>query len=378
MRTELFLESSRRTQSRWEEQFDSEQPYLTQTLSWKEGMKYRYSPESFPLDKRQLQRMQQSGNLIGKLLNQTCKSSVLEFRIDFVLDGKNQPWIAEVQTDDRGIPAMAITRNYRGSKQPDIFSELPLSFINSLKIVSGKSDPTLLITYPDDEYFYYAGFYDFARLCWAVDENVEIIICPRKTLNPQGQSISFHPPDEGAEVVLEPDLIWDFSGSLPASSRQIQPLVNKQLLLDVWGASDESLLFDLRKFVPRATKPLSPEVIKNKNDWLLKPISGKWSQSVVIGESINQAQWEEFIKNNSDNSVAQKFVPPRQESFYVRKNNGGYDLEMMFARLEGYYCLAPQGWILADVLVTCIPGYPVHGRRDCIMIPGELKFEREK
>ena len=177
---------------------------------------------------------------------------------------------------------------------------------------------------------------------------------------------------EGVVLQIKPDLIWNFSSD-PLPGRVIQPMVNKQVLLDAWR-SEDPLYRQLREFIPEA-RPIDFEGMKDeKNDWILKPLDGKWSRGITIGPQVSEDKWRKALRRE-EGLIAQRYIPPRTDWLTVRKKKSTYSTyseEPLYSRVEGYYCRTPQGWKLVDVLATCTPDIPVHGKRDCIMIPGVI------
>jgi hypothetical protein len=240
---------------------------------------------------------------------------------------------------------------------------------------SGKPNPFLVIIYPQEEEFYYTGFRDFAQLCWAENPESNILVSSNSDVSAFGrgcQTMQINFP-EGIKFLGRPDFFWDFSDTLFKQSFSIQPLVNKQFLLDIWQ-KDNPLSIKLRDYIPQVKPANDPEVVQEKDNWILKPVSGRWSKGVVIGQKMPTTEWEELTIGSKD-LIAQKFIEPKQEYFYVReKKKAEFKKEPFFARVEGYYCVDSSEWKLADVLATCTPDIPVHGKRDCIMIPGKVKY----
>lgn len=371
MRPEIFPSGSVVLQEKMEDQYKKELPYFLQSFSWKEGMTYKYSPDFYPLNRKQLETLRLSGQAMGEYLSEYVRiDNLLEFRLDFVCDWNGKLFITEAQTDDRGLPAVATTRNARVRNNPGIFPGVDQAFMNALEQKSGKDNPNLAIIYPDEERFYYAGFYDFAKLTWERNPKSNILVAPRSAIGNDNGVLDLKVPFTGYKLQDEPDFIWDFSLSLPDSQKLIQPLVNKQPLLDIWNNQDEKTA-RLRQIVPRTLPIRDEEVKKEKNKWILKPLNGRWSKGVVIGRNVSAEEWEK-AGQSEEKIVAQEFIDPRVESFYVRNKKGKYERNNFFARVEGYYCMDKSGWKLADVLATCTPDLPVHGKRDCIMIPGKV------
>lgn len=355
-----------------ESQFQTEYPYLTQSFSWREGMRYKYCPQSYPLIGSQVDLMAQAGKLVGKYLQTAYKNlGIIEFRIDFVSDANGGLYITEVQTDDRGLPAMAIARNSRGKLQPEIFPGVSASFCQSLREYSGNSRPSLLISYPDQEYFYYSSFYDLARLCWGEDPDVDITVEPISAIEVLGKdSVRIKNKGDKSSLIMQPTLTWDFSGKLPEEFDKIQSPVDKQLLIDVWSKPFDSTKKSLQYFIPEVTRPQLLNLADDKRKWIIKPINGRWSKGVILGYKASTLEWASVL-GKDDHLLAQRFIQPVPEVFEVRNDKGDYSNQIMFSRVEGYYCLLNSNWRLVDVLATCTPDLPVHGRRDCIMIPGQ-------
>jgi hypothetical protein len=366
MRTETFI-NKKEAYNNLETQYGAEIPYLKQTRSWKKGTRYQYSPDNYLLTEDQLLKLQSAGNAIGKFLDRKYPRQVLEFRIDFVESAENGLfYITEVQTDDRGLPAVAIVRNARGQEAP--FPGVVKAFVQETVNKTGKHYPKVLITFPKKEEFYYAGFHDFATLCWGTMELTEVIVTPRDQLTtlPENRFV-IKTRLSGQKLIYSPDLIWDFSDQPLRTSGAIQPKVSKQLLLDITqGESQIS-----KEYVPETRYP-DIEVVQNKKAWVLKPIEGRWSKGVVFGFRTSQDEWEKEAQKES--TIAQQFIKPLEKLYYVREGQNNFRLKRMLARVEGYYIRNSQEnlWVLADVLATCTKDLPVHGKRDCIMIPGKV------
>lgn len=349
-----------------ERKFASEMPLLEQTASWRAGMRYRYSPESYPISSSLYSKLVKTGNLVANLLHR----KVIEFRIDYVIDRQDNPFVTEVQTDDRGLPAIAIARNAKGYPQKEFFPGVLEPMTNITKKLTGKKSPTILVTFPQAESFYYAGFFDLARLLRAWGQ-IDVVPTPKENLVAiSKKEISFKQNIHGLALKLKPDLIWDFSQN-PIVFRQIQPLVTKQILLDIWDG-DGPINMELKSVTPRTVSAQEKEVLSRKK-WVLKPLNGRWSKGVVFGYNVTDTEWRGVISSQGANLVAQEFIEPRNERLYIRDGNS-FTLENRYARVEGYYIKDPNGgWILADILATCNKELPIHGMRDSIMIPGEMK-----
>lgn len=346
-----------------ERRFISEVPYLEQTKSWRGGMRYKYSPDTFELNQKQLARMQGAGRIIGGFLN---TPDFLEFRIDFIESSNGTLFITEVQTDDRGLPAIAIARNSKGFDQSGNFQGIYQPLLTAFKKCSGIENPKVLITFPKDELFYYLGFYDLARMLSAYG-NIEMLVVPREDISPnEDKQVKVKMPD-AYQIQFNPDLTWNFSDEPINVGKNIQPRLTKQLLLEL--NSDET--FRRQKFVPTVKKP--SQIGSDRHNWVLKPIDGRWSKGVVFGFKTTQKEWDEAISR--EGLIAQKFIEPRKRKFYVRQGPNKYSLEAFYTRVEGYYVkdFDTNLWELTDVLATGTASLPVHGRRDSIMIPATVK-----
>ncbi len=342
-------------------QYQQEYPYLEQTLSWREGMRYRYSPDQYPLTLRQANAMREAGCLVGIFLQNEYGNKFAEFRLDFVQNEQRELFITEIQTDDRGLPAIANVRNSKG-ESPDFPGIVP-SFIEGLKIITRKNDPSLVVIFPEEEYFYYTGFYDFARIANTYDPDIALSIFPDSAIHYSGDAVVAS--QNGAFITMRPDLIWDFTNM----NGDFQPLVTKQPLVDIWRSSS-SLACELRQFIPYTTLPDKAEVKALKKDWILKPIAGRWSKGVVLGFREDEVDWKKSCE--TPDLIAQRYILPYSECFNYRNSRGNFEKGAFFARIEGYYTLTSKGFNLVDILVTCTPEVPVHGRRDCIMIPARI------
>jgi hypothetical protein len=355
----------------FEHLFFAEYPYLEQTDSWKVGMKYRYSPETYPLTLDQYESMKKSGVLLGQYLIESGYDNLLEFRVDYIKDRNGKLLLTEIQADDRGLPAVVIARNARGTNK-NTFPGIEEPLINAVKNVSGNNKVDILITYPDREYFYYAGFNDLARIINARRSGVNIIPCAISNIKKGENTNKIIIPLEGLSFFIKPDLVWDFSNSCIVNAKYIQPMINKDILIKIW--TDESPLAQkLRQFTPFTTSPLNKNVVRNKDTWVLKPIEGRWSRGVTFGFQENDAEWKRLVSESSENLVAQRFISPATEAFYSRRKPNYYTYDSYYSRVEGYYILTDGEWVLADVLATCTAELPVHGKRNCIMIPAEIK-----
>lgn len=377
MRVEILPKTQiENDQSTREDQYIRELPYLEQTCSWREGMRYIYSPDCFPIKNREFQSMVQAGRDVGEILN-LISPRIIEFRLDFIGSFSGNLFITEVQTDDRGLPAIAIARNARGSTQENFLPGAVPSFIKAIKTLAQANDPKLAIVYPQKERFYYAGFYDLSRICQAFCPEAEIFtLSDQAILDISDKRIIARFPD-GSTGEIPIDFLWDLSETTGNQSSLIQPRITKAILLEIWNDQSSRLTPELktklRKVVPQTCLPEKPEVIQNKNKWILKPVEGRWSQGVIFGEKVTQEQWEKAVEESKTNScLAQKFIKPRNDWVLVRDKNGVYYQEALVARIEGYYFKTESGWILADILATLTENLPVHGKRDCVMIPGKI------
>lgn len=354
-----------------ERRFTSEQPYLEQSQSWREGMRYRYCPERYSILQDQWQRMVSCGELVGQLLEQQYDHSIIEFRLDYVADDNGKLLVTEIQTDDRGLPAVTIERNARGIELGQPFLGVAETFLKSLQLYTQVPDPLLLITYPKKERFYYHGFYDFAKICFAQQSGPHIIVTERENITVDNQQLRIPIPQEGLNLTLKPDLVWNFSEQPIPAFKQIQPKITKAILTSIWSsANDNPLAQELKQYVPEVIPLNSPQLSGQKDSWILKPIDGKWSRGIVIGKRVDEIKWDQFLQSNS--LIAQRFIQPRIDLLDVRTKNGNFALARMYSRIEGYYCRIESGWELADILVTATPDYPVHGRHDCIMTVAQV------
>jgi len=366
MRVEAFASSEQSFQE-FEMQYESEISYFKQSLAWKSGMRFRYSPETYLVSPDKLNRMQMVGGIVGSYLGKKRSGQVFEFRIDFVESEEDGLlYVTEVQTDDRGLPAVTLVRNARG--KDDTLSGVVGPFCEELVARTGSSQAKLLITYPKNEEFYYRGFQDFSRFCWAESENVEILVFPRDEVSVlSSNKVAITIPYQGTRLIYYPELVWDFSGDPLTDCRMVQPKVTKSLLSDM----QKEQLDSIKPFVPEIRKP-DNDVADNKDYWVLKPIDGRWSKGVIFGSRTTQLDWEQAVLEPG--IIAQRFVPPATDLFYLRLGPYKYALERMYSRVEGYYVYNSRNnsWLLADVLATCTKDIPVHGKRDCIMIPGKV------
>lgn len=376
LKSEIFIQRKDQGKNeKFESQFQSEAPYIEQTAAWKAGMQYRWSPDNYDLSKNQVDRFLACGELLGSCLDKKYQN-LLEFRVDFVPDKDGILSVAEVQTDDRGFPAMANIRNSR--KNQTSFPGLSESFVKALEKYSGKTSSSMIVVFPDEEKFYYAGFNDVAYLLWGLNPTAEVIVTPKSCVTQLSPAqLLVDRKREGYKIPLKPDFIWDFSESL-AMDQLIQPKVDKQLLLDIWTQND-SISKKLRAYIPEARPASDPDVQKDKNEWVLKPIDGKWSKGVTLGVRETRQRWKEKIESQGKELLAQRLVEPQSRWFSIRKKPGVYVEQPMYSRVEGYYTKNPGGgWQLADVLATCTPEIPVHGMRECIMIPGIISLSEEE
>lgn len=357
--------------------YEEENQFLTQSVSWREGMRYRYSPDSYPLTAEQIESMTKAGEGFGTTLENLYGENIVEFRLDFVKSIDNRLLVTEVQTDDRGLPAIAIARNMRRTSS-DCFLGVEEALDAALRNKLRKDGYSLAIVYPDDERFYYAGFNDLSTMMWAVNPKAEILVVTENQLDITSSPSTFK-PSLTLPLVIEPDLFWDFTEKYSSS---FQSRVSKKLLQYIWELNPGSA--DLRTYVPEVTSVEDPRVSQEKEEWILKPENGRWSRGIVIGRETVREQWTKAI--TQPDLVAQKFIPPATDWLRVRKEwfdkknrrHLSYPLEPLYARVEGYYFKLSEGWILGDVLATCTPTIPVHGKRDCIMIPGTMNPNPEE
>lgn len=352
-------------------QFKSEIPFTTQTLAYQEGMSYLYSPDSYEITYEQFERMQACGKNFGNLLKSTFGEQVIEFRLDFVKDKLSNLFVTEVQTDDRGLPAIVNVRNSKGLQQADILPGTAELFAKAIRQKANSDTPSTVLIYPDSEYFYYAGFYDLARILAGIDpNNTFTVLSDNEIESINGQTIITKPLYNGARFVIKAELIWDFATVKTAEIERIQPLVDKTLLSDIWTNQDP-LSLSLRSFIPEVTSTKDQRVSNNKNAWILKPANGRWSKGIIMGINSDQEAWEKTI-SQSDGLLAQNFIYQPKEEFKVIKKSGEFEIRNFYSRVEGYYIKVDNQWVLADILATCTPKLPIHGQRECIMIPGKI------
>lgn len=355
---------------RFQNQYIAEQLFIAQSFPYAEGMRYLFSPDSYPITNRQYVDMVDCGIRFGRYLDFVYPGSILEFRLDFVKNLSDNLFVTEVQTDDRGLPAMAIARNSRGNLQPDLLPGAIESVVDAFKQKAQANDPLITLIYPASERFYYAGFYDVARICKAIDPNTTLtVISDNEIVSVNNNQITTI--ENGSYFTMQPDFCWNFANINLGEIEQIQPAVTKDILLDAW-AKDIPILSELRDYIPRVVLPNDPEVVNDKDQWIIKPINGRWSQGIVIGRKTEQQEWER-ITSLGNGLIAQRFIVPPLETFKVKTKNDNYEDKSFYSRVEGYYVKIDGKWILADILATCTPDLPVHGKRDCIMIPGEIK-----
>lgn len=355
-----------------ESRFTSEQPYLEQSQSWREGMRYRYCPERYSITQDQWQHMVRCGELVGQLLEQQYGYSIIEFRLDYVADDNGKLLVTEIQTDDRGLPAIATERNARGQLPQEPFTGIINPFLKALQSLVQKDDPLLLITYPQKEKFYYNGFYDFRELCFAEQLGPQVIIAPQEKISPApNRNVRLLIAREGLVLNIQPDLVWNFDPNSPITGfPEIQPQVDKSLLERVWSI-DTKLSQALRSYIPRTIIPNGVPLAPQDN-WILKPISGRWSQGVIIGKKVDQSVWDQQFRRTNGNMVAQEFINPRIDYLWVRTGNNQFGRLPLYSRIEGYYCIGPTGWTLTDILITATSRYPVHGQRESIMTLAQI------
>lgn len=364
MRTEI----AENPYQEFKERFFEEEKYISQTSEWKSGMRYNYSPDNYPISREQLTQLEIIGPVIGELLEKSFpKDTFVEFRIDFVNNRPdNRFYVTEIQTDDRGLPAMANVRNVRSTTGQEKFPGVTKALASSLKDLSGKAVSSLLIVFPEEESFYYSNMADFAQLLAA--EGIETIpVSDNLIANGNKGEIRVRVPYDNIYFAIKPDFIWNFSTKTLQGSNAIQPAVDKALMIDQINM----------EFIPK-TIPINKNTKRGllvcKDDWVIKPISGRWSKGVLFGNTMSSKEWETEVEKNSGTAIAQQFIPPKKERFYVRGKNGDFTLKSLFARVEGYYVKNQKtdAWEIADVMATCTEKLPVHGKRDCIMIPGEV------
>jgi hypothetical protein len=343
--------------------------YLEQSKSWKEGMQYRFSPDFYPITQKQYQQMLTCGTLMGNYLNDTISPNILEFRLDMIKDYRDKLWITEVQTDDRGMPAMAIARNASGisPKLPGLMELLD----QSLTQKTNSPEYSLAFIYPDSESFYYAGLYDVRNILRMINPKNEILVTPRSELKIQDDTFITSPKLTGANAYFRPNYIWDFSETLD-DPRLIQTKVDKNTILRPWIQSGP-LETQLKEFIPEVIKADgNPRVILEQKDFILKPVAGRWSKGIAIGKYTDNYLWTRLAAYQPD-LIAQKYIDPPSDWLKVADKKGQISREPFIARIEPYFVKVGDTWKLADILATCTKTQPIHGTRDCIMIPAKIE-----
>lgn len=349
-----WTESGQARIENFEQLYQAIQPYIEQTERWRAGMKYRFCPEMFPLNPNQLERIKEIGSTIGQFFEQLCGFTPIGFRLDLIQDEKDNLWVNEIQTDDRGLPEMSILRNAYGST---ILLEgvVPL-FLNAIRIQYPLAK-SVIIVFPDDERYYYASTYDFARLCRGYDPTLEVWAVPKSET-----SGKLYNTGDGKDI-RSADVAYDYTGEI---TQCFQP-VTKKLLADLSEMSVKS--------IPETT--FNTQRVKRQEEWVIKPVEGRWSQGVIFGINASNSEWKSAIENvRKGFAVAQRFIFPKVNWLPVRTENRDgvtYPQEGFFLRLEGYFFLSEEKkYELADIMVTGREELPVHGQRDCIMVPAKL------
>ncbi len=359
-------------------------PYIEQTNRYMQGMRYRFSPEMLAVEDGQLAFLQQVGERVGRQWELQSGKPPLGFRIDFLQATDGRLLISEVQTDDRGLPEMAVIRNAYGESGLE-------GVVAGMVKAMGAAYPdarTMLFAYPDSEEFYYSAFPDLARLLnfearavQGLDLNFVVKPGSQLTDNNGGfRTGDYRNPEATA------DIVYDFSGKVSKSVNCVVQ-ADKMFIRDLSGLARKGDPI-LAAAVPFTTMFDPPRIAYTaKENFVIKPVNGRWSRGLLIGNTTSESDWLRGLKEvELGNAVLQSYVEPAQIPFRVRserqtteKIDGrkqevtavSYPVERLYTRVEAYYAF-DGGYSLADVMVTARPGYPVKGMRDCIMVPGKL------
>lgn len=358
---------------RFEETYQCIQPFIEQTQRWKVGMRYLFCPEYWQITTREVKSLEKIGKTVGRVLQKEAQSPI-GFRVDYIQDFDENYWITEVQTDDRGLPEMSILRNAYGSNGD--FVGVAGSFLESVQ----KKFPNCKnvgIIFPDKEFFYYAPFYDFALMCRGEVEKPNIcILRESEIIKP---TLCFKAGKYPYDVV-EIEVVYDFTQKFNDKSKSCFSPVGKDLLVKLIAASQNTIypLSD-RETLKSCVPPTFSEIPRNgtkKDNWVIKPIDGRWSKGVTFGQFTDDQKWRNAEEQvHSGKAVIQQFVMPKTEWFRVRtvKNNvASYPESAFLLRVEGYYFFDGKEYRLADIMITGTQNLPVHGRRDCIMVPAKI------
>ena len=93
-----------------------------------------------------------------------------------------------------------------------------------------------------------------------------------------------------------------------------------------------------------------PENCGEKQNWVIKPIDGRWSKGVTFGRLVDRQKWEVALEQvKSGKAVVQKFVMPKTETLRVRTTKNGdvfYPQSDFVLRIEGYYFFDGQEYAL--------------------------------
>lgn len=370
-------------------------PFVEQTAYFRGGMRQQFTPEQFNLKPSLVEQFHEAGNVIQDFLGEIVeiKSTSFpapdQFRIDFILDENNQLKIAEIQPDDRGLPPAAIFRNAYG---PDRL--LPGVIPVYIEKNTSESNSLVAIVVPRSQQFYYQGFKDFCQIARASTRKEIWLAYPDQiTPNAKKLFLKANPskPITAIQLFLGPNreensAIEQLSSTSSNFGIQIinppSPLFESKLPLALaWSAEFENtssiLAKKIRKFIPStyiidSDTGFQKQLKKERDNWVIKPISGAWSQGVNIGWCLGRAEWNLAVDQatqNPETQIAQQFVWARPQQFPVRKKAGVFSPQDFYLRVEGYYFTLNGETKLADILVTGRPELPVHGRRDCIMTP---------
>jgi len=355
----------------YEDHYQAIYPYIAQTTRWREGMRYRFCPEMWQVTTSELDSYGDIGIAVGDYLLRTGNNPT-GFRLDFVQDMDGNPWITEVQTDDRGMPEMAILRNAYGAHK--FLPGVVPGFIEAVRTKFGDVED-ILVAYPKEDTFYYQPYLDFANII-----RVEAALND-KPMNVFVRSNSCILDTSGTFKTLgftdyTPDVVYDFTGNIDPEMCCTLP-VDKSILLDMLSASaDGKCKTNFACVIPQTYSYEMPDtVIADKDNWIVKPTRGRWSQGVVFGENVSVSNWQLALSEVQNGSaVVQRLIRSNRFGYPTRrssksKSKVSYPEHEYFLRVEGYYYLSNSGYKLADMMITGTQNQPVHGKRDCIMVP---------
>jgi len=384
MREELFIganwtEEGKRRNQTFEGQYRAIQPYIEQTERWKVGQRYQFCPTPWQLESESVDTLERIGGSIGRAIKASNFDMAIGFRIDMV-QGKDGVFkVTEVQTDDRGLPEMAILRNAYGGK--------PIGtrgVIRGFKQAVTEKFPdcdSLVIVYPQGEEFYYAPFRDFTKFCRAEEglpQEVWVLDDGEFDFETNEFLRGCYPEAKGRASA-----VYDFTESQAITKRCFEP-VDKRFLLAAQSANTPLNNCDketLKESIPEVWDSDSLDKVdwQRKEQWVIKPIKGRWSKGVIFGEKASRQEWQIAINQvKRGEAIIQRYIPPKVEWLPVRvetrKGEIIYKENSYMLRIEGYYFLdGDWEYQLEDVMITGRTEMPVHGRRDCIMVPAAVK-----